>query len=472
MDKKSATDVFTPNTQARVNFVERASINSRLVDAIKTPGKQIIVFGHSGSGKSTLLVKKLFSLYENHITTRCTVGLTFEQMLLNAFSDLKVYYSNELESSRKASISPTLKAQFFGIEGALGGLKEESHKEVKRLLLPPQLTPQNLARFIGAAKACWLVEDFHKLEPAEKTKFAQVMKLFVDTANEYPATKVVAIGAVQTAREIVEFDQEMKTRVAEISVPLLDKLELEKILTEGGRLLNLEFPAAVISNIVAYSNGLGAVCHQLALNICFELGVVETLDQKKTVTQEDFLTALKRYVEETSDQLKGKFGMAYKQNQGRFENAKLILCALSTFELEGATRGQLFECIRKKFEPGYLQGNLSNYLKLLANEEKGSLIRYDAKTGYYCFQDPLYLVFAQASLKTFAEAKSAKAKAKKPVTRETINLESIEAISLDALFGEVARKYLTTKLTIRPVTVHTTPAPEEPTGPAAQDDKR
>lgn len=50
--------VFTPTTQVRVNFVQRSSVNDRLVDALMTPGKQLVVYGESGSGKSTLLLKK------------------------------------------------------------------------------------------------------------------------------------------------------------------------------------------------------------------------------------------------------------------------------------------------------------------------------------------------------------------------------------------------------------------------------
>jgi ABC-type lipoprotein export system ATPase subunit len=68
-------DVFTPTTPARVAFVERNTVNDRLVNALTTPGKQIVVYGHSGSGKTTLLVNKLNQVYEQHLTTRCMKGM-------------------------------------------------------------------------------------------------------------------------------------------------------------------------------------------------------------------------------------------------------------------------------------------------------------------------------------------------------------------------------------------------------------
>jgi hypothetical protein len=105
---RSVFDVFTPTTQARVNFIERDSVNDRLVDALRTPGKQIIVYGDSGSGKSTLLLRKLEQLYESHITSRCSAASTFTSILLDTFDQLDTHYvdsrSTSLSNSKKASI--------------------------------------------------------------------------------------------------------------------------------------------------------------------------------------------------------------------------------------------------------------------------------------------------------------------------------------------------------------------------------
>jgi len=43
-------DVFTPTKPARIAFVERDSVNDKLVNSLTTPGKQIVVYGHSGTG--------------------------------------------------------------------------------------------------------------------------------------------------------------------------------------------------------------------------------------------------------------------------------------------------------------------------------------------------------------------------------------------------------------------------------------
>ena len=80
-------EVFTPNVPATLSFVERSALNDRLIDALRTPRKQILVFGHSGSGKTTLLSNKVQQIYgDRKIVSRCTVTTSFEDLLLGAFA--------------------------------------------------------------------------------------------------------------------------------------------------------------------------------------------------------------------------------------------------------------------------------------------------------------------------------------------------------------------------------------------------
>src|SRR5580658_8220840 len=88
--------VFTPSSPAKISFIERDNtVNDELVDALKTPGTQIILYGHSGAGKTTLIVNKLTQTYENHIITRCMVDMTMNHVIVDAFDQLNVFYEKE-----------------------------------------------------------------------------------------------------------------------------------------------------------------------------------------------------------------------------------------------------------------------------------------------------------------------------------------------------------------------------------------
>jgi energy-coupling factor transporter ATP-binding protein EcfA2 len=347
-------DVFTPSKPARATFVEREDINDKLVSALRTPGKQIVVYGHSGSGKTTLLINKLHQLYENHVTTRCINGVTFDQLILDAFDQLNVYYESENTKGKKYGINSSLSAEYLGIKSQIGtSISTEEGKKHQRVI-PIQLTIQNLARFMGEAKCCWVLEDFHKISINEKVRFSQTMKLFMDMSDTYEEVRVVAIGAVDTARQVVEYDSDMRNRVAEINVPLMKEGELLQVIR-------------VKNNIVKFSNGLASACHQICLNICFAAGIDETLTIHETIGDDILEKALDMYVDNASDTLKGAFEKAfYQTHKKKFDNAKMILRALINFDQDGAVRSDIFAAIKKQLNSSFEEA--TNGCKRLFNK--------------------------------------------------------------------------------------------------------
>lgn len=194
MEIHLARDVFTPTKPARIAFVERDSVNNKLVNSLTTPGKQVVVYGHSGTGKTTLLVNKLTQLYEHHITTRCMKGLKFEQLILDAFDQLAPFYTQERHSALKSSTGVDLGASYHALQAKIAAQTTTETSERQARLLPPQLTPQALGRFLGAQRACWVLEDFHKIDESEKAKLSQLMKVFTDLSDEYLDLKIIALG--------------------------------------------------------------------------------------------------------------------------------------------------------------------------------------------------------------------------------------------------------------------------------------
>ncbi|MEZ5444577.1 MAG: ATP-binding protein [Gammaproteobacteria bacterium] len=404
MGQYLARDVFTPTKPARVAFVERDAVNDRLVSALTTPGKQVVVYGHSGSGKTTLLINKLNQLYENHVTTRCMRGLTFEQLILDGFDQLAPFYIAERTAASSKSISGELAGSYLNIQSKIGGTKttETSEKEVR--ILPPQLTPQALGRFMGAAKCCWVLEDFHKIDEAEKVKLSQLMKVFMDLADEYGELKIVALGAVDTARQVIDCDREMRNRVAEIHVTLMTEKEIEAIISKGEAALNIVFGKEIKSLIARYSNGLASACHHLCLNMCDAAGVHCTVSSPIALAKEHFETAIKAYAEDASDSIRSAFDSAVRQRRKtRFDNATIVIKALCRSPERGASRFDLHKRIRQA-EPSYPEYNLKNILPRLTTPEYGGILRYDSTSGLYSFSDPIYRAFALAQYRDATDA--------------------------------------------------------------------
>lgn len=394
MSKYLTTKVFTPTTLAKLTFVERTSINEKLVSALKTPGKQVVIYGHTGSGKTTLLNRKLEQTYEWHVTSRCTSTTTFESLLINAFEQLECFYSTEKSVTKKRGLSTTLQTELFRIKSQLGIQQERSEATKATLLVPPQLTPQTLANLLGSSGACWVLEDFHKVGPSEKVKLAQCLKVFMDTADAHPEVKIIAIGAVDTAREVIQFDPEMRNRVSEIPVSLMSSAELKEIVERGASLLNIKFESQITDSIAWFSNGLASACHALCLYACEAAGIVETSNSLVMLDDIHFQQAVERYVSDASDSLKHIFDRASRtERKTKFDNYKIVIRALASFGQDGAARAELLAKIRKT-TPKYPPSNLKHCLDQLTAEDRGNLVRYSKSSGAYSFSDPTFRAFA------------------------------------------------------------------------------
>ena len=393
-------DVFTPTKPARIAFVERDSVNDKLVNALKTPGKQIVVYGHTGTGKTTLLVNKLAQLYEQHVTTRCMKGLTFEQLLLDAFDQLAPFYARERETSAKRTVSAEIGASYQLVKAKLESQVSTESKETQSRVLPPQLTPQALGKFLGAQRACWILEDFHKIDDAEKQRLSQLMKVFMDLSDDFPDLKIIALGAVDTARQVVDYDNEMRYRVAEIHVTLMTGREINAIITKGETALNVEINPDVKRVVTRHCNGLASVCHHLCLNMCDAAGITEThVGERAKLTRQHFDTGLKAYVDEASDSIKSAFDKALKKRRKtQYNNATLILSSVAALAEDGAARIDIHKKIQEE-EPKYPEMNLKYLLPKLCTPEYGNLLRFDSTSGRYSFSDPIYRVYALAKFR-------------------------------------------------------------------------
>ncbi|MCK4625189.1 MAG: ATP-binding protein [Phycisphaerae bacterium] len=390
-----AKDVFTPTTPARLAFVERESVNDQLVDALQTPGTQIVVYGHSGSGKTTLLVNKLHQLYENHVTSRCLEGITIDQLLLDAFDQLDRFYVSGCSASTTEQISASLQQQFCSLKLILDVSRGKQAGVSSQRVLPPQLTPQRLAQFMGEVRACWLLEDFHKVHECEKRRLAQMMKVFADTAYDYPELRIVAIGAVGTAREVVEHDPNMRERIAEVEVPLMNDKEVLLIMQKGEQLLNIGINSQSKESIVRFANGLPSPCHRLCLNLCRTAGVLRTCDSRTTIERDIFRESIRQYLRQCSDSLRGAFDKALRQRrESKYKNTELILKALSELSPMGARRGEIHARIMEDI-PDYPLHNLTRYLKQLQRQNRAALLYYDSGSGRYSFAEPFFRAYAQ-----------------------------------------------------------------------------
>ncbi|MBF00677.1 ATP-binding protein [Flavobacterium coralii] len=392
--------VFTPSKPADITFVERNEINRRLDRALKTSGKQIILYGFSGVGKTTLLFKKLHEFKISYIKTSCINGMTIQDIVIDAFSQLDIYYSIQKDNVESNSVGGNLEASFWVLKAGIKAESKGDSKVSQKRAVDLPITPQNLAKFIGSKNLVWVIEDFHKIEESHKKQMAQIMKVFMDASTEYSDLKIIALGAVNSAREVVQYDSEMKSRISEIEVPLMSHDTLKRIIETGERLLNIKFSDNVTNRIVTYSSGLPAVTHQLCLLMCELNDVFKTQNIKIKIQGQKFDEAMKEYVEENSDSFRAIYEQATKVIHTRKnENPLDILGFIITLGKENFSISELKESIQKG-NVNYKGNNLKKYIDEFTQPDRSELLRFNSNHNTYYFSNPFIKAYVQCSLKT------------------------------------------------------------------------
>ena len=220
----------------------------------------------------------------------------------------------------------------------------------------------------------------------------------MDLADEFQNLRIIALGAVDTARQVVEYDPEMRHRVSEFLVPLMTIGEIRSI-KRGMELLNISMPSGVMDGIVAYSNGLASVCHQLCLNVCQAAGIDETSEPSVDIGVRTLEDAVSQYLNDASDTFKAAFDKARRlRKKAKYDNVNLILRALIELPSDGGTHAGVLAKIRE-WEKAYPDSNARYFLDALKVGDRGEIIRFDSASGKYSFSDPVYRIFATTLFK-------------------------------------------------------------------------
>lgn len=382
-------DVFTPGKAAKINYIGRPKIEDTIFQAFHNTGKQVIMYGMSGSGKTTLIKHYLETNKISYIDVHCTKESTFEKILLQAFDDLNPYYTKSRVHGRKISVTKSAKTDYNKILSCKFEYQttqsEECHFERS---LPPQLSAQNLARLMCEANIVWVIEDFHYMEIKERELLADVFKIFSDEVNNYEETltKIVCIGAVGTADELIKLNPDIRYRTMDVEVPLLSNNEIREIVLNGCKYLNLKFDNRLVDKILYYSNRIGLLAHQMCFDICIKNKILQTQFKKRYLYQADLNTSIENYLRASKDTFVKTYEIATKDSLGWY--------IIKTFSSTPKDTLQ-FHTIKNKVCAGkrsYLDKEIQDKLNELSNKDDSILI-YDEDTSRYSLSTPFWGVY-------------------------------------------------------------------------------
>lgn len=409
MESVNIEEIFTPSSPAHdLAYVNRKAPEKQFKRAIRTIGKQIIIYGHSGSGKTSLVINTLKDLSLKHITTRCTKGITIESVILDAFSQLGSFYTEQKELNKENSINAGGKAGINLLSIFTNITSKESSKDIQKRIVEIQKNPHQLANIFGATEHIWVIEDFHKLDVEPKKELSQIMKVFMDVSHKFPKLKIIAIGAVDSARDVVIYDSEMNNRISEIHVPLMNPKEINLIMGKGEKLLNINICDSVKERIVAYSSGLASVTHQLCSLLCESIDLIKTSRKQKRIKEDNLKYAIDEFVNEKSDSLKSVYEIAINDKAKRkIESSLNILTSILKLQKECFTISDISNEMKNNHK-NYKSSNLKRYVNDFTQPYKGEILRYNRNADTYSFSNPFIRGYCHIHLIKYQEKRTDK----------------------------------------------------------------
>lgn len=98
------------------------------------------------------------------------------------FDNLDRFYIAEKNSNKSYTITGSLKSEYKSIASEISVTKESSFGETMIRILPPRLTSQKWAKFLGEIDAVWIIEVFHKV-PNEDSCFSLYLLVNLSLTN-------------------------------------------------------------------------------------------------------------------------------------------------------------------------------------------------------------------------------------------------------------------------------------------------
>lgn len=424
-EKYNLEDIFTSGSPATINYIRRPKLEGVIDSNLKVKGRQLAIFGHSGSGKTTIIQKVLKEQNRLFVISHCHSNSTFEDLVLSAFDELNPYYIDITTHNKVSKISSTIQTEYSGMKNSIVIDQTETFGTQVKRILPVQLTPQKLSDFLGEAHCCWIIEDFHKVKAEERQKLADSLKTFVDQGVKYPDMKIICIGAVGSVNELLQYDTNLNTRIAEIEVPLLSDDENKQLIKNGCHLLYIRMDDKMVNDIISYSNRIGSVAHQMCYDICYKSNLLVTQKHEFFLPYEKFADALQSYIESQSDRLHCLYEGAIRADIGWY-----ILRTLANTGCDKVSIDCIFRAVNQnRKHKQFSKQQVCEKLQELSAIEVG-IVKYDTNSDKYSLSSPFWGAF----IKMQQRLEYNKSKKRKILIE---NQEGVEAILHNMILTEL-----------------------------------
>ncbi|PWQ96539.1 hypothetical protein [Leucothrix pacifica] len=347
----SVDEVFGINRNLPLNYVERDSADSVLVDNLAR-SQHLVIYGSSKQGKTSL--RKHCLDEDDYVVVHCSNkwGLddVHEAVLKQAGYELTV--STTKATSGKQKIFAKVKANFLAGE-AEGGAESERIQEEGSTTAPLELDPVDVNDIISALQKLGfekyiVLEDFHYLPIETQKDFSVALKAF----HENSKLCFIIIGVWLEENRLSVYNGDLTGRLLPINADKWEEPELNKVISDGEALLNVSFGEEFKRELLESCYGSVFIVQETCHQCCVKYHILKTQEELKqigTITECTDLVSL------VVNQQGGRFNSFLSQFSEGFQDTTLEMHKWLLFPILTGDMEQL--------EKGFKQAEIRNILQ-------------------------------------------------------------------------------------------------------------
>lgn len=383
------SDVFGISRDLPLNYVERTSADTKLVDNL-TRNKHLVIFGSSKQGKTSLRKHALTEAdcIVAHCSNKWTIADINTAILKRAGFELT--QSSSKTATGKSKIFAKITASFFG-SGAEGGAESEREKSLQTTTAPLELDPEDVNDIISALNSIKfskyiVLEDFHYLPVETQKDFSVALKAF----HEESKYCFIIVGVWLEENRLTVYNGDLTGRISSINADKWEESELRKVISEGERLLNIKFNDEFIDELILNCFGSVYIVQEACHQCCINSGIFETQKEKVTIGSQQEADEI---IDIVVSQQTGRFNSFITQFSDGFQTTTLemfkwLLFPILTSSIEDLRAGLKYNKIREilaanhpekeQLNPGNITQALQSTAALQVKKEvKPIILDYD-----------------------------------------------------------------------------------------------
>ncbi len=375
-------------------FKGRAERVELLVNELRTPGRQVAIYGERGVGKTSLaLLAYFFARFSDEAThfVRCeqdsTYTTIFGQLLRKAGIE---HLPNGLES--ETSRGGGLRAGPVSL--SRGRTTRSRHRAIESAR---SVGPAMMLDVFKNRDGLLIIDEYDRVrdEPTH-TKLAETLKHFSDGVSQ---TKIIIVGVADTLTELIGQHQSLTRCLAQIKLDRMQGNELAEIIETGEERTGAVFKDAIKRKIVGLSDGFPFYTHLVCKYCAEDAGrvLLRNPDTRVVVADTEYRKAVERAIETAEGTLREDYQAAVTTVKRKTDMYRHVLSAVA---YSGSTGVQVQEIAQNV---GLLTGirakkeSLNNYLGPLTKPDKREIL-VRVRQGYYRFANPLMRAYVRLIL--------------------------------------------------------------------------